>query len=138
MKITRNQSHYIVMTVVYNELSDFTFGDGKIVRDARELISELCECPFEQCDPFIGNCVAASLKNYGVIKDAFVPHLKNWKWDRLPLLTRAILIMTYAHFYFVEKAQKSIVINIAVSLAKKYSDEKQANFINAILDEVIN
>lgn len=138
MKITRNQSHYIVMTVVYNELSDFTFGNGQIYRDARELISELCETPYEQCDPYIGTCVAASLKNYGLIKDAFTPKLKNWKWERIPLLTRAILIMSYAHFYFVEKLDKSIIIDIAVSLARKYLDDKQSDFINAILDEVIN
>ena len=138
MKITRNQSHYIIMTVIYNELNDFVFGSGKIYRDARELISNLCGAPFEQCDPFIIKVVSSSLQNYGTIKDAFVPHLKNWKWERIPLLTQAILLMSYAHFYLVEKTDKSIIIDIAVSLAKNYIDEKQASFINAILDEVIN
>lgn len=138
MKITRNQSHYIIMTVIYNELNDFVFGSGKIYRDARELISNLCEAPFERCDPFIIKVVSSSLQNYGTIKDAFVPHLKNWKWERIPLLTQAILLMSYAHFYLVEKTDKSIIIDIAVSLAKNYIDEKQASFINAILDEVIN
>lgn len=137
MKITRNQTHYIIMTVVYNELNDFTFGNGEVYRDARELISEIAGCPYEECDPFIGQCVSASLKNYGLIKDAFTPNLKKWKWERIPLLTRAILIMSYAHFYFVEKTPKSVIIDIAVSLARKYSDDKQADFIHAILDEVI-
>ena len=57
--------------------------------------------------------------------------------DRLPLLTQAVLLMSYAHFYYVEKIDKSIVINVAVELAKKYIEEKQAKFINAILDEVL-
>ena len=43
----------------------------------------------------------------------------------------------YAHFYYVEKIDKRIVINTAVELAKKYIEEKQAKFINAILDEVL-
>ena len=45
--------------------------------------------------------------------------------------------MSYAHFYYVENIDKSIVINVAVDLAKKYIEEKQAKFINAILDEVL-
>lgn len=138
MRITRNQTHYIIMAVVYNEISDFVFGNGEIYRDAREIISSLCDAPFEECDPFIIKVVSSSLQNYGVIKEAFVPKLSNWKWDRIPLLSQAILIMSYAHFYYVEKVQKSVVIDIAVSLAKKYSDDKQASFINAILDEVLD
>lgn len=138
MKISRNQSHYIIMTVIYNEISDFVFGNGEIYRDAREIISALCETPFEECDPFIIKVVSSSLQNYGAIKEAFVPYLTNWKWERIPLLSQAILIMSYAHFYYVEKAAKPVVIDIAVSLAKKYSDDKQSSFINAILNEVLN
>ena len=138
MKIARNKLHYIIMTVIYNELNDFVFGDGKVYRDAREIIADICETPFEQCDPFIIKVVSTSLQNYGVIKDAFSPYLKNWKWERIPLLSQAILLMSYSHFYYVDKVDKSVVIDIAVTLAKNYIDEKQASFINAILDGVLN
>lgn len=138
MKITRNQTHYIVMTVIYNELNDFIYGKSEPSRDARELISELCELPFEECDDYIKNCVSVSLSKYGEIVNVFLPHLKNWKWERIPLLTQAILIMSYAHYYYVEKVDKRVVIDIAVNLAKKYIEEKQAKFINAILDGVLN
>lgn len=125
------------MTVIYDELNDYFIGGGKSFRDARELTSELCECSFEEVDPYIQNSITQTLNNYGAIRDAFIPFLKNWKWERLPLLTQAILLMSYAHFYYVEKVDKKIVINIAVTLAKKYIDEKQAKFINAILDGVL-
>ena len=137
MEMNRNQQHFIIMTVIYDELNDYFIGGGKSFRDARELTSELCECSFEEVDPYIQNSIAQTLNNYGAIRDAFIPFLKNWKWDRLPLLTQAILLMSYAHFYYVEKVDKKIVINIAVTLAKKYIDEKQAKFINAILDGVL-
>ena len=122
------------MTVIYNELNDFAAGEGKTFRDARDLTSELCEVPYEEVDPFIKAVIASALQNYGAIRDAFVPFLRNWKWERLPLLTQAILLMSYSHFYYVEKVDKKIVINTAVSLAKKYVDEKQGKFVNAILD----
>ena len=138
MAINRNQQHYIIMTVIYDELNDYLIGGGKTFRDARELTSELCEVPYEEVDPFIKQVIAETLNNYGNIVKAYEPHLKNWKWDRLPLLTQAILLMSYTHFYYVEKTDKKIVINVAVNLAKKYIDPKQAKFINAILDKVLN
>ena len=137
MEINRNQQHYIIMTVIYDELNDFLIGGGKTFRDARDLTSELCECEYEEVDNYIKVSIAAVLNNYGAIKNAFEPYLVNWKWERLPLLTQAILLMSYAHFFFVEKVDKKIVINVAVNLAKKYIDEKQAKFINAILDGIL-
>ena len=137
MSASRNQQHYIIMTVIYNELSDFAMNEGHVFRDARDLTSELCGVPYEEVDNFIKQSIAASLQNYGAIVKAFTPHLKNWTWDRLPLLTRAILVMSYAHFYYVEKVDKGIVIDIAVQLAKTYIEEKQAKFVNAILDKVL-
>ena len=134
MELSRNQKHYIIMTAIYNELTDFTFGDQKLYRDAQEIIASLCECDIKDVDPYIIDSVMTSLQKYGEARNAFTPYLKNWTWDRLPLLTQAILLMSYTHFYFIEKVDKTVVIDVAVNLAKKYIDDKQAKFINAILD----
>ena len=134
MEISRNQQNFIIMTVIYNELTDFTFGEGKMVRNANEMIASICECENSEVDPYIIDTVIMSLKNYGEIKRAYEPYLKNWKWERLPLLTQAILLMSYTHYKYIEKVDKKVVINVAVELAKKYIDDKQAKFINAILD----
>lgn len=134
MEISRNQQHYIIMVAIYNELTDFTFGDKQVNRSAEEVISSLCECNIKDVPSYIIDTVMVSLSKYGEIKTAYVPYLKNWKWERLPLLTQAILLMSYSHFYFIEKVDKIVVINAAVELAKKYIDDKQAKFINAILD----
>ena len=134
MEISRNQQHYIIMVAIYNELTDFTFGDKQVNRSAEDVISSLCECDIKDVPPYIVDTVMVSLSKYGEIKIAYAPYLKNWKWERLPLLTQAILLMSYSHFYFIEKVDKVVVINTAVELAKKYIDDKQAKFINAILD----
>ena len=134
MEVTRNQANHVIMTVIYNELVDFNFGNKEFVRDAKEMIAGILEKDIEEVDPFIIDMVLVSLQKYGEIVTAFTPYLKAWKWSRLPLLTQAILMMSYTHFYYVEKADKAVVINIAVTLAKKYVDEQQAKFINAILD----
>ena len=136
MALSRQQEHFVIMTVIYNELSDFTLGDGKEFRDAKELMSSLCECPYSEVSEYVKKTVSYALNNYGAIKDVFVPKLNNWKWERLPLLTQAILLMSYAHMK-VETIEKRIVIDVAVNLAKKYIEPKQGKFVNAILDGVL-
>ncbi|MFA7032953.1 MAG: transcription antitermination factor NusB [Bacilli bacterium] len=137
MSLSRNQEHYIIMTVIYDELVDFSNKQSIIDRDSHLLMSDLCDQPYDEISEYMKETIAQSLAKYGMIRDAFIPFLKNWKWDRLPLLTQSILLMSYAHYYFVEKVDKRIVINIAVNLAKKYIDSKQSQFINAILDGVL-
>ena len=136
-KISRNQENFIIMTVLYDEIADQSVGKGENFRDVNEIILEITEVPFKEQSAYVQNMISSVLLHYGEIISAFQPHLKNWKWERLPLLTQAVLLMSYAHFYFVEKIEKNIVINVAIELAKKYIEEKQAKFINAILDEVL-
>lgn len=130
MELSRNQEHFIIMTVIYNELTDFTFGEGKLVRSANEIISSMCS----EASPFVIDSIMISLQKYGEIKNAYIPYLNKWKWERLQLLTQAILLMSYTHYKYLGPVDKSIVINIAVNLAKKYIDDKQAKFINGLLD----
>ena len=136
-KISRNQENFIIMTVIYDEIADQTAGQS--FRDVDEIISEITEnpIPFKEHSHYVQNMISSVLNHYGEIINAFTPHLRNWKWERLPLLSQSVLLMSYAHFYYVEKIDKRIVINTAVELAKKYIEEKQARFINAILDEVL-
>ena len=136
-KISRNQENFIIMTVLYNEIADQSVGNKENFRDVDEIISGITEIPFKEHSAYVQKMISSVLLHYGEIISAFQPNLKNWKWERLPLLTQAILLMSYAHFYYVEKIDKRIVINTAVELAKKYVEEKQAKFINAILDEVL-
>ena len=136
-KISRNQENFIIMTVIYDELADFTAGEGQPFRDVNEIILEITGIPFKEHSLYVQKMISSVLTNHGEIVSKFVPHLRDWAWDRLPLLTRSVLLMSYAHMYYVEKIDKRIVINVAVELAKKYIEEKQAKFINAILDEVL-
>ena len=137
MVVARNQEHYVIMTVIYDALSDIAHGEGKGFHDVKNLVSELSGVPYEQVSHYVKSTINESLIHYGDIVSAFQPKLINWTWDRLPLLTRSVLVMSYAHFFYIEEVDKRIVIDIAVNLAKKYIDEKQAKFINGILDKVL-
>lgn len=140
MPISRNQQNFIIMSVIYIELNDFNYGDKELSRSAKEMMYEMVkdyDPDATQIPPFIEDMVNASLLNYGAAVKAYSPKLKDWKWERLPLLTQAILIMSYTHFYTIEKVDKAIIIDVAVNLAKEYIEEKQARFIHAVLDEAL-
>ena len=127
------------MTTIYMELNDFNYGDKSDPRSAKEIMLSLLKEEYNETilPPFIEDMVNVSLLHYGEEVEIFSKHLKDWKWERIPLLTQAILLMSYTHFKYIETIDKAIVIDVAVKLAKEYIEEKQAKFINAILDEVL-
>ena len=83
MNISRNQEHFIVMTVIYNELNDYLYGEEGTFRDARLLMSEVAEIPYEEISDYVKNTVILSLQKYGEIVKAFETHLKNWEWKTI-------------------------------------------------------
>lgn len=62
-------------------------------------------------------------------------YLKNWKISRLGLTDAAILRVAIYELLYTDTPEK-VVINEAVELAKKYSDEKVVKMINATLDKI--
>ena len=96
--ISRNQSHYIIMSAIYIELADFNFAKGETPRNAEEVIKDLIE-EEEEIPLFIIDSVNLSLLYYGEAVNAITPYLTNWKWERIPLLSQAILLLSYTHFY---------------------------------------
>lgn len=138
MALSRNQQNYIIMTAIYMELNDFNYGDKSNPRSSKEIILGLLEdYNLTSIPAFVEDMVNVSLLHYGDAVEAISKNLKDWKWERLPLLTQAILLMSYTHFYYIEKIDKAIVIDVAVNLAKEYVEEKQGKFVNAILDETL-
>ncbi len=65
-----------------------------------------------------------------------IPNLKNWKFSRLPKVTRAILRLAVYEMKFNDQIPVNVAINEAVELAKKYDDLKNASFVNGVLSSV--
>ncbi|MDB9495991.1 transcription antitermination factor NusB [Spirulina subsalsa CS-330] len=61
--------------------------------------------------------------------------LVDWSLSRLPQLDRQILMMAVAEMRYLDVPER-VAINEAVELAKRYSDEEGARFINGVLRRV--
>ncbi|WP_434343630.1 transcription antitermination factor NusB [Mycoplasma sp. 06067-C1-B144P-99-0482-3] len=60
----------------------------------------------------------------------------NWKWDRIPAVIRAILIVgTYEILY--TDIPKPVTINEMVNYVKEIEPDFDYKFVNAVLDKII-
>ncbi len=59
---------------------------------------------------------------------------ENWRVSRMAVVDRNILRIAVLELFFGENLAPAIVINEAIEIAKKFSSEKSAAFINGILD----
>ena len=80
---------------------------------------------------------------YGVINsrdeldEKFVPFLKRWKLERLPLIDRIILEIAVYEILTVEDIPTSVSINEAVKLAKKFGTDSSSSYINGVLSNFV-
>jgi N utilization substance protein B len=59
---------------------------------------------------------------------------ENWRISRMVLVDRNILRIAAYELFWGEKLDAGIVINEAIEIAKKFSGDQSAKFINGILD----
>jgi transcription antitermination factor NusB len=132
--LTRNQTHEVAMTLIYNAL---TLTKINLPVDLEKLMVDFLETPYGDIDLYIKEVVIMAIKHQQTIIDLINPHLVKWTFDRLNLLTQAIFLLAVSHYQYVKDVDKKVVIDNAIKLAKKFVDEKDYAFINAILDKVL-
>lgn len=87
-------------------------------------------------DPFLYTVTIDAIQ----YKDVYIENINNalrddWTFERLGYVERAILLMAACELD-LETAPKAIIINEAVTLAKKYCDDETYRLINGVLDRL--
>lgn len=134
MELSRNQIQTKIFECSYIY---FVYRNMNISFDVEKIVSEVCEDIYDNCDLFLRETILKMIINYDSIKEIIENNLVNWKFDRLSIIDRAILFMTISEYKYVGDIDKPVVINVGVTLAKRYSDEKNYKFINGILDKIL-
>lgn len=63
-------------------------------------------------------------------------HASHWSIERMTNIDRNILRIAIYEMIFVDNIPKSVSINEAVELAKKYSTESSFGFVNGVLGKI--
>ena len=130
MKLTRTQAREKIMIILYQ--IDFYMKDN-ISFDLEEVIKE----NLEMDNKYVRDIVNGVIEHLDDLDKVISKYLENWDLDRLGKTDKAILRLAAFEMMYYD-TPKVVVINEAVELAKKYSDDNVRKIINAVLDKVVN
>lgn len=86
---------------------------------------------------FVNSIVYGTLEKQSELDTIANKYLKKWTIDRIDNLGSVILRMAIYEIKYTNTPD-IVVINEAIELAKKYSDEGSRKMINAVLDKIVN
>jgi N utilization substance protein B len=129
MTKTRSELREKCMIILYqNEI----INKGKIKTPIEEIIKDNLEYDSE----FVNEIVNGVLNNYDELNKIANEHMKDWTIDRIDKTGASILRMGIYELKHTD-TPPVVVINEAIELAKKYSDDNVRKIINAVLDKLI-
>lgn len=76
-------------------------------------------------------------RNHKEVDDIIQKYAKNWDLGRLVKMDKDILRIAIVELLYMKDAPMKVVVDEAIELAKKYSTDDSASFINGILAKVI-
>ncbi len=127
---TRSELREKIMTILYQ--IDL-YKKNNIDYDIDNVIKENVEVDNE----FVKDIVYGVVTYMDELDKIANKYLNNWSIDRLDAEGKAILRMSIYELKYMDTPDL-VVINEAVELAKKYSDDAVRKMINAVLDKIVN
>lgn len=126
VRMNRHQLRELAMTCLYQSFL--------LNKDIKQVVYDNSEN--NEIDPFLYTVTIDAMK----YKDDYIEKINkslrdDWQFHRLGYVEQAILMMACCEID-LETAQKPIVIDEAVMLAKKYCDDDTYKLINGVLDKL--
>ena len=63
-------------------------------------------------------------------------HAEHWRLDRMAVVDRNLLRLATQEFLYDKETPKTVVINEAIEIARRFSSQESPQFINGILDSI--
>lgn len=135
--ISRTKSQELIMQSISSYL---ICNNANVAFDVENTLSDICNLEYEDVPIYIKEVVIKSIKYQDEAVSYLSSYLKKWKFSRLNTCVQAILLMSYINYKYMddEKIDKGVIINVAVDLAKKYGEDDNYKFVNAVLDNCLN
>ena len=123
---SRHKLRELAMTSLYQHFL--------LQKDIKQCVYDNCET--NEIDPFLYTVTIDAVAYRDVYIDKINEALRqDWTFDRLGFVEQAILLMAACELD-LETAPKAIVLDEAVTLAKKYCDDETYRLINGVLDRL--
>lgn len=130
MSVSRSELREKIMTILYQDemykKSKYDYKIEDVIKENTTITSD-----------FVETIVNGVLEKREELDELANKYLTDWTIDRLDNLGATILRMSLYEITYTD-TPPVVVINEAIELAKKYSDENVRKMINAVLDKIIN
>ena len=105
-------------------------------KDDKTSIDEIIKDNIDYDNEFVNTIVHGVLEKYEELNELANKFMNDWTIDRIDKTGACILCMAIYELKYSDTPE-IVVINEAVELAKKYSDDSVRKMINAVLDKMI-
>ncbi len=126
----RSQIREFTMQLIFEIEGQQDFSE--VIKDRFLKKEELINIDKEYVDKIYKNFVG----NKEIIDEMISKFLTNWKINRMNKVDLAICRLAVTELLYLEEIPKSVVINEAVNLAKKFGTEKSGKFVNGVLGSI--
>ena len=86
-------------------------------------------------DPFLEDLVRGTVDKSGEIDALISSHAEHWRIERMPAVDRNILRLAIFELRHTA-TPPAVVIDEALELARRFSNEESVHFVNGVLDAV--
>jgi N utilization substance protein B len=85
---------------------------------------------------FARQLVIRTVEHIEKIDEMIRRHAEHWRLDRMATVDRNLLRLATQEFLFDKETPKTVVINEAIEIARRFSAQESPQFINGILDSI--
>ena len=108
----------------------------------RDSIDQIAATFFERHDEpqtvvdFARLLVSRTVEHVEEIDAVIRRHAEHWRLDRMAVVDRNLLRLATQEFMHDQDTPKTVVINEAIEIARRFSSQESPQFINGILDSI--
>ena len=128
--MTRKEERELAFTLIFEKI----FNEDLTVC---EIIDNAIEARLIEENPYACSLAQLVYDNRAEIDSQIIKYAVGWSVTRLPKVTLAVLRLAFGEILFVPSVPRGVTINEAVELAKKFSSQEDASFINGILGKYV-
>lgn len=128
--MTRKEERELAFTLIFEKIFNDELSVDEIITNAMDarLIEE---------NTFAFSLAQLTYEHVQEIDSIINENSIGWKVERLPKVSLAIMRLAICEILYVPSIPSGVSINEAVELAKKFSSQEDASFINGILGKYV-
>ena len=85
---------------------------------------------------FANQLVTRTIEHVEEIDAIVQRHAEHWRLDRMAVVDRNLLRLATQEFMYDKETPKTVVINEAIEIARRFSAQESPQFVNGILDSI--